>query len=141
MAREVGCPAEPKNPTGSATIGALATLIGRARLRRGARRPAPDRYFSEQTRRRLSGLMLALWGREEAMSDRLQILLFLEDAALQMARLAHKDGLPAHVAEELGRLARELGTDAAQLKAELHLDTLAARVANTNRHGLTGLSD
>jgi hypothetical protein len=75
------------------------------------------------------------------MSDRLQILLFQEDAALQMARLAGRDGLPTHVAEELGRIARELGTEAAQLKAELQLDSLAARVANLNRRGLTGLSD
>jgi hypothetical protein len=75
------------------------------------------------------------------MKDHLEILGFLEDAAAQMVRLARKDGIPAHVAEELGRIAIELGTEAAQLKAELHLDSLTAKVANSNRRGLTGLSD
>jgi hypothetical protein len=75
------------------------------------------------------------------MTDRLEILLFLEDAARQMARLARKDGLAPHIAEELGRIALELGAEAAQLKAELQLDRLSAKVANSNRRGLVGLSD
>ena len=75
------------------------------------------------------------------MTDRLEILLFLEDAAVQMARLARKDAIPARVAEELGRIALELEAEAAQLKAELQLDSLTARVANSNRRGLMGLSD
>ena len=75
------------------------------------------------------------------MPDRLEVLIFLEDSAAQMARLARKDGIPPHVAEELEQIARELGAEAAQLKAELQLDSLTAKVANTNRRGLTGLSD
>jgi hypothetical protein len=75
------------------------------------------------------------------MTDRLEIQLFLEDAATQMARLARKDGIPPHVAEELGRIALELGAEAAQLKAELQLDSLTVKVANSNRRGLIGLSD
>ena len=75
------------------------------------------------------------------MTDRLEILVFLEDAAAQMTRLAAQDGIPPHVAEELGRIALELGVEAARLKAELQLDSLTARVANTNRRGLMGLSD
>jgi hypothetical protein len=75
------------------------------------------------------------------MTDRLKILSFLEDTATQMARLARKDGIPPHVAEELGRIAIEIGADAAQLRTELHLDSLTARVANSNRRGLVGLSD
>lgn len=74
------------------------------------------------------------------MTDRLQVLSFLEDAATQMAQLARKDGIPQHVAAELGRIAAELGTEATQLKVEL-LDSLAAKVANSNRRGLTGLAD
>lgn len=74
------------------------------------------------------------------MTDRLKVLSFLEDAATQMAVLARKNGIPAHVAAELGRIAAELGTEATQIKVEL-LDGLAAKVANTNRSGLTGLSD
>ena len=75
------------------------------------------------------------------MTDRLEILLFLEDAAVQMAQLARKDAIPPHVAEELGRIALELDAEAAQLKAELQLDRLTAKVANGNRRGLIGLSD
>jgi hypothetical protein len=75
------------------------------------------------------------------MPDRLEILNFLEDAAAHMARLARGDGVPPHVAEELDKIARELGTEAAQLRVELRLNSLAAKVANTNRRGLTGLSD
>jgi hypothetical protein len=74
------------------------------------------------------------------MTDRLQVLNFLEDAASQMAQLARKDGIPPHVAAELGRIAAELGTEATQLKVEL-LDSLAVKVANSNRRGLTGLAD
>jgi hypothetical protein len=73
--------------------------------------------------------------------DRQEILSFLEDAAAQMARLAGKGGMPAHVAEELGRIAIEIEAEAAQLKVELQLDGLTAKVANSNRRGLTGLSD
>jgi len=75
------------------------------------------------------------------MTDRLEILNFLKDAAAQMARLARSNNIPPHVAEELGRIAYELGAEAAQLKAELNLDSLPARVANSNRRGLMGLSD
>lgn len=75
------------------------------------------------------------------MTDRLAILGFLEDAAAQMTRLAGQGGMPAHVAEELGRIAIELEAEAAQLKAELQLESLTAKVANSNRRGLTGLSD
>jgi hypothetical protein len=75
------------------------------------------------------------------MPDRLEILTFLEDAAAQMARIARGDGVPPHVAEELGKIALELGEEAAQLRAELRLDSLTAKVANNNRRGLTGLSD
>ena len=75
------------------------------------------------------------------MTDRLLILDFLEDAGAQMARLSRRDGVPAHVAAELGRIAIELGAEAAQLKAELQLDSLSTKVANSNRRGLTGLSD
>jgi hypothetical protein len=75
------------------------------------------------------------------MKDRLEVLRFLEDAAAQMARLARRDGVAPHVAEEMGRCAIELGAEAAQLRAELHLDSLALKVANTNRRGLVGLAD
>jgi hypothetical protein len=75
------------------------------------------------------------------MSERLEILHFLENAATQMARLARRDGIPPHVAEEMGRIAIELGAEAAQLKAELQLDSLTSKVANSNRRGLVGLSD
>ena len=73
--------------------------------------------------------------------DRLAILDFLEDAATHMARLARKDGVPPHVAEELGRIVIEIGMEASQLKAELKLESLEAKVANCNRRGLVGLSD
>ena len=75
------------------------------------------------------------------MMDRLEVLVFLEDAAAQMVRLARKDGLPPHIAEELGHIALELGAEASQLRAELQRYSLTARVANSNRHGLIGLSD
>lgn len=75
------------------------------------------------------------------MPDRLEILYFLEDAAAQMARLARKDGIPPHIGEELTQIALELGVEAAQLKAEFQFDSLSAKVANTNRRGLMGLSD
>jgi len=75
------------------------------------------------------------------MTDRLEILSFLEDAAAEMAQVARKDGLPPHVAEGLGHIANELAAEAAQLEAELRLDSLAAKVANSNRRGLVGLSD
>ena len=75
------------------------------------------------------------------MTDRLEILNFLAAAAAQLTRLAGKDGIPAHVAAELRHIALELGAEAAQLKAELQLDSLSAKVANSNRRGLTGLSD
>jgi hypothetical protein len=73
--------------------------------------------------------------------DRLQILHFLEDAATHMVRLARNDSIPPHVAEELARIAIELGTEATQLKAEMQLESLQAKVANSNCRGLTGLSD
>jgi hypothetical protein len=75
------------------------------------------------------------------MTDRLAILNFLEDAVAQMARLARKDGIPPHVAEELGRIAGDLGAKAAEIEAELNRDSLTAKVANNNRHGLVGLAD
>ena len=75
------------------------------------------------------------------MTDRLEILRFLEAAAAQMVRLAEKDDLPPHVAEEMERIAVELIAQADQLKAELRLEGLAAKVANSNRRGLVGLSD
>jgi hypothetical protein len=75
------------------------------------------------------------------MTDRLEILNFLADAAAQMTRLAGKNGIPPHVSEELCHIARDLGAEAARLKAELQLDSLSAKVANRNRRGLTGLSD
>jgi hypothetical protein len=75
------------------------------------------------------------------MIDRLEILNFFEDAAVQMARLARKEGIPPHIAEELTQIALELGVEAVQLQAELQLDNLSARVANTNRRGIMGLSD
>ena len=106
----------------------------------GGPRPERPRYYCEQTRRSSSSLMATLGGREGRMTDRLQVLSFLEDAATQMAQLARKDGIPQHVAAELGRIAAELGTEATQLKVEL-LDSLAAKVANSNRRGLTGLAD
>jgi len=84
--------------------------------------------------------MPALGAEKDGMTDRLEILNFLADAAAQMARLSGKDGLPPPVAEGLGRIALELGAEAAQLKAELELDSLPAKAANSNRRGLTGLS-
>ncbi|HEY1505148.1 MAG TPA: hypothetical protein VGF92_12660 [Stellaceae bacterium] len=75
------------------------------------------------------------------MTDRLATLNFLEDAVAQLALLARKHGIPPHVAKELGRIAVELGTEAAEIKTELNLDDLTAKVANSNRHGLVGLAD
>lgn len=75
------------------------------------------------------------------MSNRLVILDFLERAGAQMAHLARRTGVPPHVAAEMGAIARELGAEAAQLKAELQLESLTSKVANSNRRGLTGLSD
>jgi hypothetical protein len=74
------------------------------------------------------------------MTDRLEVLSFLEDAATQMAQLARKDGIPPPAVAELGRIAAELGTGAMALKGELP-DSLAAKIANSNRRGLIGLSD
>jgi hypothetical protein len=75
------------------------------------------------------------------MTERLEILRFLIGAATEMAQLAGRDGVPAHVAAEMERIAIELDAEAAQLHAELRLESLTTRVANTNRRGLAGLSD
>lgn len=75
------------------------------------------------------------------MSDRQTILNFLETAAMQMARLARRDGVPSHVAAEMTDIALGLATEADHLKIEVQLDSLGAKVANSNRCGLTGLSD
>ncbi len=75
------------------------------------------------------------------MSDRLETLRFLEDAAAKMVRLARRDGTPPDAAEEMGRIAIELVAQADQLKTELRLEAMAAKVANSNRRGLVGLSD
>lgn len=75
------------------------------------------------------------------MTERLVILNFLEESAAQMAGLARRNGVPPHVAAELRRIAIELGAEAAQLKTELQLESLSAKVANSNRRGLIGLSD
>ncbi|HWE73130.1 MAG TPA: hypothetical protein VG328_08230 [Stellaceae bacterium] len=75
------------------------------------------------------------------MSDRLAILNFLETAALQMAQLARRDGVPPRVSAEMSQIALELATEADQIKIELQLDGLSARTANSNRRGLNALSD
>jgi len=75
------------------------------------------------------------------MSDRLAVLKFLESAAEQMARLARRDGVPKPVADEIGQIALELAAEATTVRAELELEALNARAANTNRRGLVGLSD
>jgi hypothetical protein len=75
------------------------------------------------------------------MSDRRAILNFIETAAMQMAQLTRRDGVPPHVAAEMGQIALELATEADQLKIELQLESLSSKVANSNRRGLTGLSD
>lgn len=75
------------------------------------------------------------------MTERLDTLRFLIGAAAEMAQLARRDGVPAHVGAEMDRIAIELDAEAAQLHAELRLESLTTKVANTNRRGLAGLSD
>jgi tRNA A37 threonylcarbamoyltransferase TsaD len=75
------------------------------------------------------------------MSDRETILNFIETAAAQMARLARRDGVSPRVAAEMTQIALELATEADHLEIEIQLDNLSANVANSNRPGLTGLSD
>jgi hypothetical protein len=75
------------------------------------------------------------------MTERLDTLQFLEDAAAQLTRLARRDGVAPPTAAEMGRIAVALSAEAAQLRAELQLDSLAAKVANNNRRGLVGLAD
>ena len=49
--------------------------------------------------------------------------------------------MPSHVAVEMTDIALGLATEADHLKIEVQLDSLGAKVANSNRRGLTGLSD